>query len=159
MKTILYFLVIIGEIAIDQYSKYLIVRDFKLYDSITIINNFFNITYVQNFGAGFSIFQNAKVFLSTISIATIVMLTYYFFISKRKDYLNQIAYLLIIGGAFGNLIDRLKQDYVVDFLDFKIFNYDFPVFNFADCFITVGCFIIIINILLESRNAKNRLNS
>lgn len=155
MKSILFFLVVIGEIAIDQYSKFLIVRDLSLHQSINVIKDFFYITYVQNFGAGFSILQNAKIFLSVISICAVVMLTYYFFDSKKKDYLNQSAYLLIIGGALGNLIDRLKQDYVVDFLDFKIFRYDFPVFNVADCLITIGCFIIIINTLREQRHAKS----
>jgi signal peptidase II len=156
MKFILYCLVILAELSIDQYSKFVIVRDFSLHQSIEIIKDFFSITYVQNFGAGFSILQNAKIFLSVISISVIVMLTYYFFENKKKkDYLNKTAYLLIIGGALGNLVDRLKQDFVVDFLDFKIFGYDFPVFNFADCFITVGCFILIIAILLEQKHAKN----
>lgn len=156
MKFILYCLVILAELSIDQYSKFVIVRDFSLHQSIEIIKDFFSITYVQNFGAGFSILQNAKIFLSVVSISVIVMLTYYFFENKRKkDYFNKTAYLLIIGGALGNLVDRLKQDFVVDFLDFKIFGYDFPVFNFADCFITVGCFILIIAILLEQKHAKN----
>ena len=155
MKFILYCLVILAELSIDQYSKFVIVRDFSLHQSIEIIKDFFSITYVQNFGAGFSILQNAKIFLSVVSISVIVMLTYYFFENKKKDYLYKTAYLLIIGGALGNLVDRLKQDFVVDFLDFKIFAYDFPVFNFADCFITVGCFILITAILLEQKHAKN----
>lgn len=155
MKFILYCLVILAELSIDQYSKFVIVRDFSLHQSIEIIKDFFSITYVQNFGAGFSILQNAKIFLSVVSISVIVMLTYYFFENKKKDYLYKTAYLLIIGGALGNLVDRLKQDFVVDFLDFKIFAYDFPVFNFADCFITVGCFLLIIAILLEQKHAKN----
>ena len=100
MKFILYCLVILAELSIDQYSKFVIVRDFSLHQSIEIIKDFFSITYVQNFGAGFSILQNAKIFLSVVSISVIVMLTYYFFENKKKDYLYKTAYLFYINSLF-----------------------------------------------------------
>ena len=62
---------------------------------------------------------------------------------------------MVIAGALGNLIDRLRLGYVIDFLDFKIFGYDFPVFNVADCLITIGCFFLIIISLLEKSDAKD----
>ena len=74
---------------------------------------------------------------------------------KKLSFVSKTAYLLIISGAAGNLIDRVMKTYVTDFLDFLIFGYDFPVFNIADSFITVGCFLLIGELLWESRNASN----
>ena len=83
------------------------------------------------------------------------MLFYYLLKSGKDDLISKMSYLLIISGAIGNLIDRIRFGYVVDFLDFKIFGYDFPVFNVADSFITVGCFILIIKTLWEARHAAD----
>ena len=86
----------------------------------------------------------------------IIVLSYLLVKAKKNDTLSIISYILIISGALGNLIDRVRLGYVVDFLDFKIFGYDYPVFNVADSFITVGCFILIIMVILESKNAKDK---
>ena len=150
----LYILFILIFVVIDQIIKSTVVNNIALNQVIVLIRNFFNLTYVRNFGAGFSILQNATVFLSLISIVACVVLFYYLIKTDKKDLVSKISYLLIISGAIGNLIDRLKLGYVIDFLDFKIFGYDFPVFNIADCYITIGCFILIIKVLLESKNAR-----
>ena len=139
----------------DQYTKQLIVNSFKLGQHKTIIDGFFSLTYVQNTGAGFSILQNATMFLSAISILAIAYLSYLLFTQKNRP-LSIICYIFIISGALGNLIDRIRLSYVVDFLDFKIFGYDYPVFNVADCLVTVGCILLIIDTLMEERNAKDR---
>lgn len=152
----LYTLVIVVLVAFDQFSKYLIVTNIKEgASSIELIKGFFNITYVKNYGAGFSILQNQKMFLIVVSIIAIVVVSYLLIKSKNKETLNRICYLLIIGGAIGNLIDRFELGYVIDFLDFKIFGYDFPVFNIADCCVTIGCILLIISMLVESKHAKN----
>lgn len=127
---------------IDKLSKDLIVRNFDLYESKTIINNFFNITYTQNTGAGFSILQGQFLFFYIITVIISVYLIY-LFVKEKNKFLNT-AYLLVLGGAFGNFYDRLKYNYVIDFLHFNFGGYHFPIFNFADCFITIGVFIIII---------------
>jgi len=150
----LYILFILIFVVIDQIIKNTVVNNIALNQVIVLIRNFFNLTYVRNYGAGFSILQNATVFLSLISIVACVVLFYYLIKTDKKDLVSKISYLLIISGAIGNLIDRLKLGYVIDFLDFKIFGYDFPVFNIADCYITIGCFILIIKVLLESKNAR-----
>ena len=150
----LYILFILIFVVIDQIIKSTVVNNIALNQVIVLIRNFFNLTYVRNYGAGFSILQNATVFLSLISIVACVVLFYYLIKTDKKDIVSKISYLLIISGAIGNLIDRLKLGYVIDFLDFKIFGYDFPVFNIADCYITIGCFILIIKVLLESKNAR-----
>lgn len=140
---------------LDQFVKYMIVNNFSLYESKAIINNFFNITYIRNYGAGFSIFQNETIFLVIISIIAIILLGYLIIKSKKEESIYRFSYLLILSGALGNLIDRIRLTYVVDFLDFNILGYDFPIFNVADCFITIGCFLLIILIVKEGKNANN----
>ena len=152
---LVYILVIGILIGFDQYTKYLIVSNFSLYEVKEIIKNFFSLTYVQNFGAGFSIMQNQKFFLSAVGVLATFLFVYMLYKSKKNEYLNKVCYILVIAGAIGNLIDRLRLNYVVDFLDFLIFSYDFPVFNLADCYITIGCFLMMISVILEERHAKH----
>ena len=155
MLYILYLLTIVVFVSADQFSKFLVIKNMTENVHIELIKNFFNLTYVKNFGAGFSILQNQKIFLSVVTIIAIIVVGYLLVKSKNNEALNRICYLLIIGGAIGNLIDRLTLGYVVDFLDFYIFGYDFPVFNLADCFLTIGCMLLIVSIILESKNAKH----
>lgn len=151
----LYLLAIIVLITADQFSKYIIVKNFVENNPITLIEGFFRINYVKNYGAGFSILQNQKIFLIVIGIFATIGFSYLLIKSTNKETLNRICYILIIGGTIGNLIDRISLNYVVDFLDFFIFTYDFPVFNLADSFLTIGCVLLIISILKESNHAKN----
>ena len=74
--------------------------------------------------------------------------------TKEKDYLSKTALLLMIGGTIGNFLDRIINVYVVDFLDFIIFGWDFPVFNFADICLTIGVSIYIVSLLKESKNER-----
>ena len=151
----LYLLTIVVLVTADQFSKFLIVKNFVENEKIVLIKDFFNITYIKNYGAGFSILQNQTIFLVVVTIAAIGFVTYLLIKSKNNEAFNRICYLLIIGGAIGNLIDRLTLGYVIDFLDFYIFGYNFPVFNIADSFLTIGCILLIISILLESKRGKN----
>lgn len=151
----LYLLTILVFIASDQFSKFLIVKNITENSRIVLVKDFFNITYVKNFGAGFSIMQNQRLFLTAFTIIAVGVVTYLLIKSKNSEALNRVCYLLIIGGAIGNLIDRIKFGYVIDFLDFYIFGYDFPVFNIADSFITIGSILLIVSILLESKHAKH----
>lgn len=151
----LYLLTVVVLVAADQFSKYIVVENIAENSNIVLIKDFFNLTYVKNYGAGFSILQNQKIFLIVIAIIAIVVVTYLLIKSSNSEVLNRICYLLIIGGTLGNLFDRIRFSYVIDFLDFYIFGYDFPVFNIADSFLTIGCFLLIVSILLEGRNAKN----
>lgn len=151
----IYILAVVIFVAIDQISKSIVISTMKLSQKVVLIENFFSLTHVRNYGAGFSILQNARLFLTVISIIAIIVLSYMLITSNRKDKVLNISYLFIISGAIGNLIDRINNGYVIDFLDFIIFGYDFPVFNVADCFITVGCFLMIIMVLKDSKSAKN----
>lgn len=132
-------------IFIDQIIKYL-VHNYIISD-IVIINNFFSITNLSNYGAAFGILSNNIYFLIFISLILI-----YFIISEIKKNNNKgyiISLLMILGGALGNLIDRIFRGYVVDYLSFELFNISFPVFNFADMLITFGTIYLIYMIIKE----------
>ena len=126
-----------------------------LLKSITIIPNFFNITYVENPGGAWSILSS-NTFLLTI-ISAIVLIGLNIYLSKKEKYskLEIISYGLIMPGVLGNFIDRLINNAVIDYLDFKIFNYNFPIFNFADILIVCGIAIMMLEILIEERGIKN----
>ncbi len=148
-----YLFVVVLMVLIDQFTKHLIVTYFALGESISLIDGFFSLTYVRNFGAGFSIMQGQSLFFYIITPIAIIGFVY--LLLKSKNIIEKIAVMMMIAGALGNFIDRITTIYVVDFLDFVIFSYDFPVFNIADCFLTVGVFILLICSFLEARNAKN----
>ena len=147
-----YLFIIVALVGIDQYSKYVITSYFELGQSKTIIENFFWLNYVQNFGAGFSIMQNARTTFLIITPICLVLFSYLLY--KAKDNLSKAALLLMIGGTIGNFIDRIVTTYVVDFLSFNIFGWDFPVFNLADTFLTIGVILYIICLILEEKYAK-----
>ena len=137
-------------LVIDQTSKYLILLNMKEFESIPIINNFFNVTFMKNTGAAFSFLEgNVPLIIIVTSIIIIFILRYIKITNPKRQ--DKIFYSLIIGGAFGNLIDRLVFGYVIDFLDFNLFGFNYPVFNIADISIVVGIFSLIILSIIESR--------
>lgn len=154
MHYLIYFFIVAVLVFIDQFSKSLIVSTIDLNQSITVIKGFFNITYVRNYGAGFSIMQNATTTFYIITPICLILFIYLLIKTKKKDYLSKTALLLMIGGTIGNFLDRIINVYVVDFLDFIIFGWDFPVFNFADICLTIGVSIYIISLLKESKNER-----
>jgi len=139
-KYIFIFLTALIVILIDQISKYLIKINFELNQSLSIINNIFHLTYITNSGAGFGIFQQQKFLLILISIIVIGFIFYYLPRIKKKEKLLQVFVGFILGGTIGNLVDRVAYGYVIDFLDFRIW----PIFNFADSFVSVGVLGLII---------------
>lgn len=154
---LIYLFIIVSLVSLDQYTKSIILNYFELYQSKTIIDGFFSLTYVQNFGAGFSIMQNARTTFLIITPICLVGFTYLFI--KSNDKLSKTALLLMISGTIGNFIDRIVRIYVVDFLDFIIFGWDFPIFNVADIFLTIGVCLYIIALIKEEKDAKIKLNS
>src|SRR3989338_1016643 len=121
-------------ILIDQLSKFFVRTNFQLNQSIPIINNIFHLTYIQNTGAGFGILKSQALILIFISVAVIGIILYNFDKIKNKETLLQIFVAFVIGGTIGNIIDRIAYGYVIGFLDFQIW----PIFNFADSFVTIG---------------------
>lgn len=131
-------------IIIDQVVKIFISINMNINQSINVINNFFRITYVHNDGAAFSILSGNRLLLIFIAIISLVLIYTFFINNKKLTQLEQISYILLIGGIIGNLIDRILYGYVIDYLDFKIINYNFPIFNLADIFIVISIFLLII---------------
>ncbi len=136
---------------IDQLSKGLINIGMNLNQSIEIIPNFLNLTYVYNTGAAFSIFEGAKWFF--IITAIIVLNIIYIFFIKDKELKNSeiVIYSLLISGIIGNLIDRVVFGYVIDFIDVNIFN--FAIFNLADSFIVIA--VVLLLIMMGGKNARD----
>lgn len=135
-------LVLIG---VDQAIKQWALDTLAQVDTIPLIQDVLHLTYVENYGAAFSILQNKKWFLigvtSLIAIGAIVLL-----LSKKlKSNLAIWSVALIIAGGVGNLIDRIGRGFVVDYIDFRLIN--FAVFNFADCCVVVGTILLAIYIL------------
>ena len=138
---------------IDIVVKLIIKNTMLLYESVSIIPNFFNITYVKNSGAAFSILQGKQIFLIILACIVIISILYYL----NKDKLNNIKniyYSLLLSGIFGNLLDRIIYNGVIDYLDFKIFSYDFPIFNLADIFIFLGVFLVILEGIIGDKNGN-----
>ena len=133
---------------LDQVTKMLSTIYFKGL-SLRIIPNFFYLTYVENTGAAWSILKNKQLVLIILTLVLIVLL--HIFMRDIKPTAKNIAsFSLIYGGIWGNLIDRIFHGYVIDFLDFKLFGYDYPVFNIADMAIVIGIFFLLIEVLKGS---------
>ncbi len=138
---------------IDQISKVLIIKSFRVRASLPIIKDFFYLTYTHNTGAAFSILTGRRLFLIITTFIVIMFIIYYLMKNKITSKLELVSFSLIIGGSLGNLFDRIIRGYVVDFLDFRIFSYNFPIFNLADTFIVIGVLLLIIN-MARKENQK-----
>ena len=133
----------------DQLIKILITNILIEYQYIDVIKNIFTITHVHNTGAAFSILSNNVLLLISISLIALVFIYYYILKNIKYSKLDIIIYSLLIGGIFGNLIDRVVHGYVIDYLSVKIFNYNFPVFNLADIGIVISVFLLFIKTFKE----------
>lgn len=130
---------------LDQISKALVDSILEIEESIKIVGNFFYITYINNYGAAWSILNNKNVFLIILSIASLIIIYRFMYIFESNKR-NNIAFGLILAGIVGNLIDRWLFGYVRDYIDFKIFSYDYPIFNIADMAVVIGVILLIIAI-------------
>lgn len=126
----------------------------SLSNNIEVIKDFFYITYAENTGAAFSILSNSRFFLILMGLCAIIMIFIFFINNKKQTKLSIASYGILLGGIIGNLFDRIKYGYVIDYLDFKIFGYNFPIFNLADIAIVIGCFLLIIMIIMEEKNGN-----
>jgi len=145
----LYSIIIIGAIiALDQAIKSKVIDKIMPYSNLEVIKNFFYITYVENRGIAFGLFKgNRVIFIVATSIISLILGFYIFKFSKKHVGIT-ICLALIVGGAIGNLIDRIRLGYVVDYMHFTIFP---PVFNLADSAIVCGAIVLSI-LLIFSKN-------
>lgn len=154
-----YLAILSSVVVLDQITKALIVRSFELHEYRPVIDGFFSLSHVRNRGAAFGILSNADlpfqpVLLSALSLAALLAIAYYFIRLPATARLPRLALALVLGGAVGNLIDRVRLGYVVDFVHVFWREHAWPDFNVADSAITVGVVLLILDILRESRNEK-----
>ena len=137
----------------DIVTKRIVEAQIPLYTSIPVIGHYLSWTHTQNTGAAFSLFQNGGAFFIVVAIIVSAVIVYYAPRLPAGDRLSRIALGLQLGGALGNLLDRLRQGYVTDFIHFQIpeIGFDWPVFNIADSAIVVGVIALIVISLLRER--------
>lgn len=155
IKNKILYLSLIILVTLDQIIKCVVVKSLDLLQSINIIPNFFSITYVENDGAAWSIMAGNRIFLILITFLAIILIYIYFIKNKKITKLESITYGVLYSGIIGNLIDRIFRGRVVDYLDFKIFSYDYPIFNLADICIVVSVILLIIQVFRGEKNANN----
>lgn len=143
-------LIMIGIVAFDQITKLLVVANIPLHTSVEVIPNVFRFTYIKNDGAAFGMLDNARwVFMVFSSIAIVGVLAY-LFIKKPQSKLLCISLAFIVGGGVGNMIDRFRLGYVIDFLDFCAFPKLWMwTFNVADSFVVIGAGMLMLWMVLD----------
>ena len=151
----------VGVIFLDQITKWLTVINLDLGESFPLIENVFHFTYVQNRGAAFGILKDQRWVFLIISTVAIVAMFIMLWKSRKDSKLLCIAISMIIGGGIGNMIDRCLLGYVIDFLDFTLIN--FAVFNVADSFVCIGVGLFILELIFEMKkeiqNGKNKADA
>ncbi len=143
-------------VVLDQASKWMILQCLRVHETVPVINGFLNLVHVRNRGMAFGFLNRPDLdlgyyFLVGASLMAIVLLFFWFFTLKDADPLITPAMSLILGGAVGNLIDRLRYKEVIDFIDFSIGSYHWPAFNVADASITTGTVLLAFTLLFGHR--------
>lgn len=150
MTFLLYILFTVIVVAADQYTKYLTLANIALYEHVPFIPNFLGFTYVQNTGAAFSSFEGQQwLFLVIFAALTVGILWEYFKSPMPFTKFDRWCIAAIYAGGIGNMIDRVRYGYVVDMIETLFM--DFPVFNVADCFITCGCVLLMLHLILFNK--------
>jgi signal peptidase II len=148
-------------LALDQASKFYIDQTFTLYQSLVVIENFFNITYIRNQGAAFGIFSDSSLripFFLTIAVVASVVILWVIHRLKDEQKVFGFGLSLIFSGAIGNLIDRIRLGEVIDFLDVHWYRHHWPAFNVADSAISVGVVLLIWDMWRDERNKRRAEN-
>jgi signal peptidase II len=145
-------------IILDQVTKQAIIGSMDLYQSIQILP-FFNLTYVHNYGSAFSILYDAggwqRYFLSALALIVSAVIVWWLRQSTKQQVLLPVAFSFILGGALGNVLDRILHGYVIDFLDFYYGSYHWPAFNVADSAIFIGAALLIIDMFVNKETKEN----
>lgn len=140
-------ILIAAGVILDQFTKHLASVHLKEKEPFVILEDIFELRYLENRGAAFGLFQNQQVFfLISVAVITVVVIIFYRKVPMDKKYLFlRICAVFIMAGAYGNCIDRVKQGFVIDFLYFKLI--DFPIFNVADIYVTLATFFLFLLIV------------
>lgn len=144
-------------VIVDQWTKNAVVDGMDLYQSIQL-TGFFNLTYVHNYGAAFSFLYDAggwqRYFLTAVALVVSAVIVWWLRQSTKEQVLLPVAFAFILGGAIGNVFDRIVYGYVIDFLDFYYGTYHWPAFNVADSVIFIGAVLLIIDMFKNKEANK-----
>lgn len=149
----MYYIIALAVVILDQLTKYLVVKNMELGQSIPLIPDVFHLTSHRNMGAAFGILQNQRLLFILITVAVIIGIIVSLVRIGRRQPVTSWALALVLGGAVGNFIDRVSTGKVVDFLDFTLIH--FPIFNVADAAITVGVALLILDLLRDSKRSRS----
>lgn len=138
---IIYYIIAMILIGLDQLSKYLTVQEVALGEVVPVIPNVLSLTYIRNSGAAWSILEDQMIFFYVITIVVVGALIYFLHTEGKKSPIASTGIAFIMGGAIGNFIDRLHLKYVIDMIRLEFIN--FPIFNVADMALTIGVIILI----------------
>jgi signal peptidase II len=136
----------------DQFTKFLIQKHFVLHEILTIVPGFFDLRYIRNTGAAWGRFEGGYLWLSVLSVVMLVLIVVFRKSIMGERLIERVCLGLICGGIAGNLIDRVRLHYVVDFLDFHWHVHHFPAFNVADSAICVGVFLYAVSQYITEKN-------
>ena len=155
-------LISLSTVALDQISKVQIMQTMRLHESIPVVSGFFSLTYIRNPGAAFGLLASSGqtfrlIFFGLTSVFALGLLGMIFFRLRQDDWIGQLSIAGILGGAIGNLLDRVRFGEVIDFLDFYVNGYHWPAFNVADAAISVGVFFLILHFALEKKEEEGVL--
>jgi len=147
----------------DQISKWLVAKYLIPYKDMIKLTSFLNLVHIRNTGAAFGIFAEnqsfiKEVFLLLLTAIAILALFFYLYRTKDINFLKIIACSLILGGALGNFVDRLFMGEVIDFIDFHIGKHHWPAFNIADSAISIGIFLLLLNLVIQDTGKRAELN-
>lgn len=147
-------------VAADQVTKLYIMQTMRLHESITVIPDVFSLTYIRNPGAAFGLLAGSSntfrmIFFGVTSLFALGLLGTILLRMPERDWMGRFSVAAILGGAIGNLIDRMRYGEVIDFLDVYIQNYHWPAFNVADSAITVGVIFLIIHFAFEKKEGPS----
>jgi signal peptidase II len=157
-----YFLIALIVVLLDRWTKHLVAQHIRLYAHIQVIPGFFRLTHTENTGAAFSLFADSPTplktgLLITFSAVALVVVSVLLWKNNHAHMATGIGLSLILGGALGNLWDRLARGRVVDFLLFYVKQYQWPVFNLADSAIVVGAGLLVLEILFHKSNGPEEI--
>lgn len=138
---IIYYIIAMILIGLDQLSKYLTVQEIALGEVVSLVPNVLSLTYIRNSGAAWSILEDQMIFFYVITVVVVGALIYFLHTEGKKSPIASTGIAFIMGGAIGNFIDRLHLKYVIDMIRLEFIN--FPIFNVADMALTIGVIILI----------------
>ncbi len=146
-------------VLLDQWTKWLIVKNMEYGERIAVLDPWFGILSHRNRGAAWGMLEGQMWLFSIVTVAVICAIVYFYHSEAKGKPIFQVGLMLLLGGAIGNFIDRIFRGEVVDFVDvlIPIIKYDFPIFNVADAALTIAVVILMIGLIMEDKKEKKQV--